>query len=133
MGSKYTILYIEMLKKLNVILKYYDSEPVEILLGIVWLIFFPTIWYFQFGFQTVLITISLLLGLSLIKGTCIESLKSRKTMAYGSFLFSIVVIVLLFLNNGVSNPGNWFWLMPFLMSTVNLVTVTSHYYRKQKN
>jgi len=122
-----------MLKKLSVILKYYDSEPVEILLGVVWLIFFPVIWYYQFGFQTVLITISLLLGLSLIKGTCNESLKSRKTLAYGSFLFSIVVIVLLFLNKGVSNPGNWFWLMPLLMSTINLITVTSLYYRKQKD
>ena len=122
-----------MLKKLSVILKYYDSEPVEILLGVVWLIFFPVIWYYQFGFQTVLITISLLLGLSLFKGTCNESLKSRKTLAYGSFLFSIVVIVLLFLNKGVSNPGNWFWLMPLLMSTINLITVTSLYYRKQKD
>ena len=90
-----------MLKKLSVILKYYDSEPIEILLGIIWLLFFPAIWTSQFGFQTVLITISLLLGISLIKGTCIESLRSRKTLAYGSFLFSIVVIVLLFLNKGI--------------------------------
>jgi|TARA_R110000744_G_scaffold181632_1_gene300781 hypothetical protein len=122
-----------MLRKLRVILKYYDSEPMEILLGIVWLLFFPAIWTSQFGFQTMLITISLLLGISLIKGTCIESLRARKTLAYGSFLFSIVIIVLLFLNKGILNSGNWFWLMPVLMSTINLMTVTSQYYRKQKS
>jgi hypothetical protein len=122
-----------MFKKLNVILNYYDSEPIEILLGIVWFIFFPIIWSFQFGFKALFITISMLLGASLIKVTCIESLRSRKTLAYGSFLFSIVVIVLLFLNKGMLLPSNWFWLFPLIMSIINLITVTSQYYRKQKN
>jgi hypothetical protein len=39
---------------------------------------------------------------------------------------------LLFLNKGILNSANWFWLMPVLMSTINLITVTSQYYRKQK-
>jgi len=122
-----------MFKKLSIILKYYDSEPIEILLGIIWIIFFPTIWFCQFGFQTILITISMLLGISLVKGTCNESLRSRKTLAYGSFLFSIVIMVLLFLNDGIYIPSNWLWLLPILMSIINLSTVTSQYYRKQKN
>lgn len=120
-----------MLKKLSNILRYYDSEPVEILLGVVWIVFFPTIWSCEFGFQTALIVISILLGLSLIKGICHASLKSRKTLAYGSFLFSIIIIVLLFLNGGIKLSSNWLWLLPFIMSTINLITITSQYYRKQ--
>jgi hypothetical protein len=121
-----------MLKKLSNILKYYDSEPLEILIGIVWLIFFPMIWSFQFGFQAVLVVMSMLLGGSLIKGTCIDSLRSRKTLAYGSFLFSIIVIALLVLNRGIQIPANWIWFLPLIMSVINLIQVTAQFYRKQK-
>jgi hypothetical protein len=122
-----------MLKKLSDILRYYDSEPVEILTGLVWLIFFPLIWSFQFKFQAVLVVISILLGGSLIKSTCAGALRIRKTLAYGSFLFSVVVIVLLFLNGGILNPSSWLWGLPLLMSIINLTTVTSQYYRTQND
>jgi len=121
-----------MLKKLSNILKYYDSEPLEILIGLVWLVFFPIIWSCQFGIQAVLIVISVLLGGSLIKGTCVESLRARKTLAYGSFLFSMVVLVLLVLNGGIMDPSNWMWFLPLIMSFINLTQVTSQFYRKQK-
>ena len=122
---------IDMLKKLSNILNYYDSEPMEILLGIVWLIFFPIIWCFQFGFQGVIIT-SILLGLAMIKSVCVESLRTRKALSYGSFLFSIYITASLFLNDAMINPSNWVWFITFLMSLINLTTVTSQYYRKQK-
>ena len=122
---------IDMLKKLSNILNYYDSEPMEILLGIVWLIFFPIIWYCQFGFQGKLI-VSMLLGLAMIKSVCIESLQYRKSLSYGSFLFSIYTIASFLLNGCMVNPSNWVWFITFLMSLINLTTVTSQYYRKQK-
>jgi hypothetical protein len=121
-----------MLKKLSNILKYYDSEPLGILIGVIWLIFLPLIWSFQFGINPVLMIISILLGGSLIKSTCCESLRSRKTLAYGSFLFSITIIVLLILNSGMLLPSNWIWILPLGISIIYLTQVTSQYYRKQK-
>ena len=121
-----------MLKKLSDILNYYDSEIVELLLGAIWLVFFPIIWTGQYGVNVTLLIISILLGSSLIKGTCGRCLKTKKTLAYGSFLFSIAIIVLLCLNKGISTPSNWLWTLPLLMSIINLSAVTSQYYRKQK-
>ena len=121
-----------MLKKLSDILNYYDSEIVELLLGAIWLVFFPIIWTGQYGVNVTLLIISILLGSSLIKGTCAKCLKTKKTLAYGSFLFSIAIIVLLCLNKGISTPSNWLWTLPLLMSIINLSAVTSQYYRKQK-
>jgi hypothetical protein len=121
-----------MLKKLSDILKYYDSEPLEIMIGIVWLIFFPIIWSCQFGIQAVLVIISILLGGSLIKSVCGESLRSRKTLAYGSFLFSIVILVLLILNGGLFISANWIWFLPLMMSIITLIQITAQFYRKQK-
>jgi|TARA_R110000744_G_scaffold22145_2_gene56976 hypothetical protein len=121
-----------MLKKLSDILNYYDSEIVELLLGAIWLVFFPIIWTGQYGVNVTLLIISILLGSSLIKGTCARCLKTKKTLAYGSFLFSIAIIVLLCLNKGISTPSNWLWTLPLLMSIINLSAVTSQYYRKQK-
>jgi hypothetical protein len=79
--------------------------------------------------QAILITISVLLGGALIKGSCTAPLGARKTLAYGSFLFSIAIIVLLFLNDGILVPANWIWFLPLVMSIINLMHVTSQYYR----
>jgi len=84
-----------MLKKLSDILNYYDSEIVELLLGAIWLVFFPIIWTGQYGVNVTLLIISILLGSSLIKGTCARCLKTKKTLAYGSFLFSISFTLLI--------------------------------------
>jgi hypothetical protein len=119
-----------MLRKLRDILNYYDSEPIEILLGITWLIFFPLIWLFQFGFHDILVIVSIMLGASLLKISCGATLSVRKTLAYGSSIFSVIVVLLLFLNDGIGVPSNWLWFLPIIMSIMNLTTVTSKYYRK---
>jgi hypothetical protein len=120
-----------MLKKLIDILKYYDSEPLSILLGFVWITFFPIIWYFEFGVHIFPTILSVLVGVSLIKSTCIRSLRFRKALAYGSFLFSIFIVQLLFLNGGLEDPANFLWLLPLLMSFINLTAITLQYYKKQ--
>lgn len=121
-----------MLKKLRDILNYYDSEPIEILLGIIWLVFFPVICFYQLGIQIIFTIISILLGSAMLKASCSGSLSTRKTLSYGSFLFSILVIVLLFLNNSILYSSNLLWLFPVLMSFINLSAVTSQYYRNKK-
>jgi len=124
-------IYVTMLKKLSGILMYYDSEPLEILMAIIWLVFFPIIWSCQFGIQLILIIISVLLGASILKSICNGMLPQRKTLAYASFLFSIVILILLILNKGILIPSNWTCFLALIISIINLIQTTSQYYRKQ--
>jgi hypothetical protein len=114
------------------IFSYYDTEPMEIFIGLIWLIAFPIIWCFEFSCNLFIIIPSILLGLAMIKATCNHTIKVRKTLSYGSFIFSIF-IVLAFLFRGVmDNPTHWLWFLPSIISFLNLTTMTSKYYRKQK-
>ena len=81
-----------MLSRLRTILTYYDSEPTEITQGFVWLIFFPIIHTLDCDFNVWLIIPSMLLGLASIKGACSHTVKVRKTLGLGVFLFSVVVV-----------------------------------------
>ncbi len=121
-----------MLKKLSNILKYYDSEPMEILMGLIWFIIFPVTGFFEFKFQPTLLIISMVLGYVLIKSTCIGKLDTRKPLAYGSFLFSMFILIIMFLDKEIQLFSNWFWWLPLIISIMNLTNITSQYYKKQR-
>lgn len=114
------------------IFSYYDTEPMEILIGIIWLIILPVIWCFEFSCNLFIIIPSILLGLAMIKATCSHPIKVRKTLAYGSFIFSIFVILAFVFRGVMHNPTHWLWFSPALISFLNLTAMTSKYYRKQK-
>lgn len=114
------------------IFSYYDTEPIEILIAIIWLIMLPVIWCFEFSCNLFIIIPSILLGLAMIKATCCHSIKVRKTLAYGSFIFSIFVILAFAFRGAMYNPTHWLWFLPSVISFLNLTTMTSKYYRKQK-
>ena len=114
------------------IFSYYDTEPMEILIGIIWLIILPVIWCFEFSCNLFIIIPSILLGLAMIKATCSHPIKVRKTLSYGSFIFSIFVILAVVLRGTMLNPTHWLWFLPGIISFLNLAAMTSKYYRKQK-
>jgi hypothetical protein len=114
------------------IFSYYDTEPMEILIGIIWLIMLPFIWFFEFSFNFFIIIPSVLLGIAMIKATCSYPIKVRKTLSYGSFIFSIFVILTFAFRGAMNNPSHWLWFLPSIISFLNLTTMTSKYYRKQK-
>ena len=114
------------------IFSYYDTEPMEILIGIIWLIILPVIWCFEFSCNLFIMIPSILLGLAMIKATCSHPIKVRKTLAYGSFIFSIFVILAFVFRGAMFNPTHWLWFLPSVISFLNLVAMTSKYYRIQK-
>lgn len=122
-----------MLARLNNIFKYYDSEPLEICLGIIWTIFFPIIWSFKFHFSALLVIPSMLIGVAMIKSSCSSTLRVRKTLAFSSFLFSLIVLLSLFLSNLMMEPALWFWFLPLFMSLINLITMTNKFYHNKEN
>jgi hypothetical protein len=68
----------------------------------------------------------------MIKATCSHPIKVRKTLSYGSFIFSIFVILAFIFRGAMDNPSHWLWFLPSIISFLNLTTMTSKYYRKQK-
>ena len=82
-----------MKSKILNIFSYYDTEPMEIIIGIIWFIMLPIIWCFEFYCNLFIIIPSILLGIAMIKATCSHSIKVRKTLSYGSFIFSIFIIL----------------------------------------
>ena len=114
------------------IFSYYDTEPMEIIIGIIWLIILPVIWCFEFSCNLFIIIPSILLGLAMIKATCSHPIKVRKTLSYGSLIFSIFVILAFVFRGTMLNPTHWLWFLPGIISFLNLAAMTSKYYRKQK-
>ena len=114
------------------IFSYYDTEPMEIIIGLIWLIMLPVIWYFEFSCNLFIIIPSILLGLAMIKATCSHPIQVRKTLAYGSFIFSIFIILAFVFRGVMHNPTHWLWFLPSIISFLNLTAMTSKYYRKQK-
>ena len=123
-----------MLSRLRTILTYYDSEPTEITQGFVWLIFFPIIHTLDCDFNVWLIIPSMLLGLASIKGACSHTVKVRKTLGLGVFLFSVVVVTYYFLIGKLPNDAtHWGWVLISVSAFFNLRRLTNHYYLKYGN
>jgi len=114
------------------IFSYYDTEPMEIIIGIIWFIMLPIIWCFEFSCNLFIIIPSILLGIAMIKATCSHPIKVRKTLSYASFIFSIFIILSFVFRGAMNNPSHWLWFLPSIISFLNLTSMTSKYYRKQK-
>ena len=61
-----------------------------------------------------------------------HTIKVRKTLAYGSFIFSIFVILLFLFSGSLINPTHWLWTLPAFISLLNLTAMTSKFYRIYK-
>ncbi len=119
-----------MLSKIKDILTYYDSEPTEITQGIIWLILFPIIYTAEHGLNIYLLVISLVVGFAGICSACNHPLKTRKTVALATFLFSIVVCIMyLVVNKDYSCPTHWGWALVSLSALFNLKRICNHYYK----
>jgi hypothetical protein len=86
-----------MIKKLGHILTYHDSEPTEVLQGLIWFIFapmvleaefFPKFWY--------LAIISALVGFGTLYFSCLFKFKSRRKFAYGYGIIAIIFVLIHF-------------------------------------
>jgi hypothetical protein len=104
----------------------------EILIGLIWLIMLPIIWCFEFSCNLFVIIPSIFLGIAMIKATCSHPIKVRKTLSYGSFIFSIFIVLGFIFKGVMANPTHWLWFLPSIISFLNLTSMTSKYYRKQK-
>lgn len=123
-----------MLAKIINILTYYDSEPTEIMQGLIWFLVYPILYYLEFGLNLWIIIPSILLGLATIKAVCYHEVKTRKAISLGVFLFSIIAITMYFIEGALpKDPSHWGWLFVSFSAFINLRSITNCYYRKLKN
>tara|TARA_B100001758_G_scaffold91169_1_gene77799 strand:+ start:4775 stop:5155 length:381 start_codon:yes stop_codon:yes gene_type:complete len=121
-----------MLNKLGHILKYYDSEPTEIMQGLIWFLLFPIIYILEVGLNLWILIPSILIGYGTLRAVCFFSLRKRKTFAYACFILSLVVCAL-FLCDGrlLKDATHLGWIFVAFSALTSLKRVTARYYAKK--
>ena len=116
-----------MIKKLGHILTYHDSEPTEVLQGLIWFIFapvvleaefFPNLWYVAI--------ISVLIGYGTLHSVVYGSLERRRLFGYLYGVMSIVFVIIHFslFNSFNWTPMNWGWVVIAISALSNIRRIT---------
>jgi len=116
-----------MIKKLGHILTYHDSEPTEVLQGLIWLIFaplvleaefFPDLWYVAI--------ISALIGYGTLHSVVYSSLERRRVFGYLYSGMSILFVIIHFslFNTFSWTPMNWGWVVITISALSNIRRIT---------
>ena len=117
-----------MIKKLGHILTYHDSEPTEVLQGLIWLIFapaileaefFPDLWYVAI--------ISVLIGYGTLHSVVYSSLERRRLFGYGYSILAILFTIIHFTFDSTVNvwtPMNWGWVVIAISAISNIRRIT---------
>jgi len=116
-----------MIKKLGHILTYHDSEPTEVLQGLIWLIFapvvlevefFPNLWYVAI--------ISALIGYGTLHSVVYSSLERRRVFGYlyGGMAILFVIIHFSLFNTFSWTPMNWGWVVIAISALSNIRRIT---------
>ena len=116
-----------MIKKLGHILTYHDSEPTEVLQGLIWFIFapivleaefFPDLWYVAL--------ISVLIGFGTLHSVVYSSLERRRVFGYlyGGIAILFVIIHFSLFNTFSWTPMNWGWVVIAISALSNIRRIT---------
>lgn len=111
-----------MIKKLINILTFHDSEPTEVLQGLIWFVFapivleaefFPELWYVA--------VISSLIGFGTLYSVVYLSLEVRRIFAYLYGGMAVLFIMIHFLSEDVVwTPMNWGWVVIAISALSNI-------------
>jgi len=111
----------KMIKKLGHILTYHDSEPTEVLQGLIWLIFapfvleaefFPNLWYVAI--------ISVLIGYGTLHSVVYSSLERRRVFGYLYGGMAILFVLIHFTADINWTPMNWGWVVISISAISNV-------------
>ena len=114
-----------MIKKLGHILTYHDSEPTEVLQGLIWFIFapfvlesefFPNLWYVA--------VLSFLIGFGTLYSVVYSSLKQRRIFGYLYGGLAIIFVLIHFTADVDWTPMNWGWVVIAISALSNIRRIT---------
>ena len=114
-----------MIKKLGHILTYHDSEPTEVLQGLIWFIFAPMVLEAEFFPKFWYLTIfSIIVGFGALYSVVYKSLETRRKFAYGYGVIAIVFVLIHFFTDAPSTPMNWGWVVIAISALSNIRRIT---------
>ena len=114
-----------MIKKLGHILTYHDSEPTEVLQGLIWFIFapfvleaefFPNLWYVA--------VLSFLIGFGTLYSVFHSSLERRRLFGYLYGSMAIIFVLIHFIADVNWTPMNWGWIVIAISALSNIRRIT---------
>lgn len=114
-----------MIKKLGHILTYHDSEPTEVLQGLIWFIFapfileaefFPNLWYVA--------VLSFLIGFGTLYSVVYSSLERRRLFGYLYGSMAIIFVLIHFIADVNWTPMNWGWIVIAISALSNIRRIT---------
>ena len=114
-----------MLKKLGHILTYHDSEPTEVLQGLIWFLFAPMVLGAEFFTNLWYVAvISAMIGFGTLHSVVYSSLERRRIFAYLYGVMSIVFTVIHFTSDIIWTPMNWGWVVISISALSNIRRIT---------
>ena len=114
-----------MLKKLGHILTYHDSEPTEVLQGLIWFLFAPMVLEAEFFPNLLYVAAaSTVIGFGTLYSVVYSSLERRRIFAYLYGVMSIVFTVIHFTADITWTPMNWGWVVISISALSNIRRIT---------
>ena len=119
-----------MLKRLRDIMTYYDSEPTEVLQGLIWLIFFPIVIMSELsGLLLYLVAPSIIIGFVSILGVAKSCIKTRLYSSYAYGIFSVIAAYVFISNGGLKvHATNLGWIVICISAVSNIRRVRQKYF-----
>lgn len=111
-----------MIKKLLHILTYHDSEPTEIIQGLIWLIFAPAVLMMENSNLWYIGIMSSLIGFGTLYSVVYSSLERRKLFGYLYGLISMLFVVIHFSDYDPNTWShmNWGWVVIAISALSNI-------------
>jgi hypothetical protein len=115
-----------MLKKLGHILTYHDSEPTEVLQGLIWFIFAPIVLEAEFFPQLWYVAIiSAFIGFGTLYSVVYYSLEVRRVFGYGYASMAVLFVIIHFFSSTTNwTPMNWGWVVIAISAISNIRRIT---------
>jgi hypothetical protein len=113
-----------MIKKLGHILTYHDSEPTEVLQGLIWLIFAPMVLMAAYPGLWYVAIISALIGYGTLHSVVYSSLERRRVFGYLYGGMAILFVLIHFTAAINWTPMNWGWIVIVISALSNIRRIT---------
>ena len=113
-----------MIKKLGHILTYHDSEPTEVLQGLIWLIFAPMVFMAAYPGLWYVAIISALIGYGTLHSVVYSSLERRRVFGYLYGGMAILFVLIHFTAAINWTPMNWGWIVIAISALSNIRRIT---------
>ena len=123
-----------MIKKLGHILTYHDSEPTEIIQGLIWLIFAPMVLMMEYPQLWYVNILPVIVGFGTLYSVVYLDLNIRKHFGVAYGVMALIFVAIFFWNQGIhSNAMNWGWVVIAISALSNIRRINQKIVAKKED